>query len=292
MVVRFFCQKKSSSSSSQSTYPRGPLALQINKAGSPDSSSAALLLRERAETAHDPAARSRVINGQGHARPARGPRRPILLQLRRRWALSSTAKPALRPPTCGCSTGPRTSRPRAAPPRPVPSAGTHHTAFPSTGASPRATKAQDKAPRQAGSKTASRAAHDKRNQPTFSNKCDAHLACRCDAAWCSCASRDEQLAVFVLQNNSTAEQGVRGGGGIFHMYFYLGRPAVALKETAQCGHRRVRHVRRAPWKRAAAVSPPASRISIDTFLYDLTRKLRRRLLLTTSAHAIMAGTTR
>ena len=43
-------------------------------------------------------------------------------QPRRHCAPSSTAKPASRPPTFGCSTGPRTSRPRAAPTRPEPSA--------------------------------------------------------------------------------------------------------------------------------------------------------------------------
>ena len=101
---------KKGSFSSQSTCPQGSLALQINKAGPPDSSSAALLLREHAKTARENSA----INGQGRARPARGPRRPIHQQPRRRWALSSTAELALRPPTCGCSTGPRTSRPRGA----------------------------------------------------------------------------------------------------------------------------------------------------------------------------------
>ena len=101
---------KKGSFSSQSTCPQGSLALQINKAGPPDSSSAALLLREHAKTARENSA----INGQGHARPARGPRRPIHQQPRRHWALYSTAELALRPPTYGCSTGPRTSRPRSA----------------------------------------------------------------------------------------------------------------------------------------------------------------------------------
>jgi len=112
---------KKGSFSSQSTCPQGSLALQINKAGPPDSSSAALLLREHAKTARENSA----INGQGRARPARGPRRPIHQQPRRRWALSSTAELALRPPTCGCSTGPRTSRPRSAT---TPSAEYRHTA--------------------------------------------------------------------------------------------------------------------------------------------------------------------
>ena len=101
---------KKESFSSQSTCLRGPLALQINKASPPDSSSAAVLLREHAKTARENSA----INGQGHARPARGPRRPIHQQPRRHWALYSTAELALRPPTYGCSTGPRTSRPRSA----------------------------------------------------------------------------------------------------------------------------------------------------------------------------------
>ena len=134
-------------------------------------------------------------------RPARGPRRPIHQQPRRRWALSSTAELALRPPTCGCSTGPRTSRPRAAPPRPEPSAegeGTQHAAAQSTGTFP------------ARQMTASRAAHNKRKQ-AFAYKCDAHRAYCCEA--CGTAVRDERLADFVLRNNSTAEQGVRGGGG-------------------------------------------------------------------------------
>jgi len=99
---------KKGSLSSQSTCPQGPLALQIYNAGPSDSSSAALLLREHAKTAREKSA----INGQGHAKPARGQHRPIHQQPRHRWALSSTAELALRPPTCGCSTGPRTSRPR------------------------------------------------------------------------------------------------------------------------------------------------------------------------------------
>jgi len=73
----------------------------------------------------------------------------------------------------------------------------------------RAPQAQDKAPRQEGSKIASRAARNKRKQPAFANdKCDAHRACRCGGI----AERDERLAVFVLQNNSTAEKRARGGG--------------------------------------------------------------------------------
>jgi len=88
-----------------------------------------------------------------------------------------------------------------APPRPEPSAegeGTQHAAAQSTGASP------------ARHKTASRAAHNKRKQ-AFAYKCDAHRAYCCEA--CGTAVRDERLADFVLRNNSTAEQGVRGGGG-------------------------------------------------------------------------------
>jgi len=74
--------------------------------------------------------------------------------------------------------------------------------------SPRAPQAQDMAPRQEGSKTASRAARNKRKQPAFAKKCDAHRAYRCGGT----AVRDDRLVDFVLQNNSTAEKGVRGGG--------------------------------------------------------------------------------
>jgi len=76
---------------------------------------------------------------------------------------------------------------------------------------PRAPQAQDKAPRQEGSKTASRAAHNKRKQPAFANKCDAHHT-GLRTAGGAAVRRDGRLAVVVLQNNSTAEKGVRGGG--------------------------------------------------------------------------------
>ena len=68
-------------------------------------------------------ARHLFISGQGRspsARPAGHHTSPS--QPHHHCALSSTAKPAPRPPTCGCSTGPRTSRPRAAPQRSEPSA--------------------------------------------------------------------------------------------------------------------------------------------------------------------------
>jgi len=54
----------------------------------------------------------------------------------------------------------------------------------------------------------SRTARNKRKQPAFANKFNAHRACRCGGI----AKRDEGLAVFVLQNNSTADKGVQGGG--------------------------------------------------------------------------------
>jgi len=113
-------------------------------------------------------------------RPARGPRRPIHQQPRRRWALSSTAMLALRPAHPSAATpplGPLLDR----------SAGTeaahlrlqHGAAY---------FKAQVKAPRQAGSKTASRAAHNQSMQPTFSNKCDDHRACYFEAAGTTAAA--------------------------------------------------------------------------------------------------------
>jgi len=133
--------------------------------------------RESARTPHGPAvypALSPDISGQGRS-PSHhaGPSQP-----RRRCSLSSTTKPAPRPLTCGCSTGPRTSRQRAAPPRPEPSTRRRrHSTQPHRAPElPRAPKAQGKAPRQEGSKTASRAPHRKMKQPAFADKCDAHHA--------------------------------------------------------------------------------------------------------------------
>ena len=82
---------------------------------------------------------------------------------------------------------------------------TEHRSF------PRASQAEDKAPRQEGGKTASRAAQNIRKQPAFANKCDARDA-GLRTAGGAAVRRDERLAVIVLQNNSTAEKGVRDGG--------------------------------------------------------------------------------
>ena len=121
---------------------------------------------------------SPVISGLGRSPSARpgghhhaGPSQP-----RRNCALSSTAKPAPRPRTCSCSTGPRTSRPRAAPPRSEPMQKQKAHSRAEHWSSPRAPQAQKKAPRQEGSKTASRAARNTRKKPSFANKCDAHRA--------------------------------------------------------------------------------------------------------------------
>ena len=45
-------------------------------------------------------------------------------------------------------------------------------------------------------------------QPAFANKCDARRAWRCGRI----AGRGRRLAVFVLQNKSTAQKGAQGGG--------------------------------------------------------------------------------
>jgi len=106
--------------------------------------------REGARKPHGYPAVSPDISGQGRSPSLHaGPSQP-----RRHCALFSTTKPAPGPPTCGCSTGPRTSRPHAVPPRPEPSArSSRHTAHSRTEhrSSPRAPQAQDKAPRQEGS---------------------------------------------------------------------------------------------------------------------------------------------
>ena len=124
--------------------------------------------REGASTPHGPAvypALSPDISGQGcspshHAGPS---------QPRRHCALSSTTKPA-----------PRLQH-GAAPPRLEPSAEAEGIQPRRALELPRAPQAQDKAPRQEGSKTASRAAHNKRKQPPFANKYDAHHAGLCTA---------------------------------------------------------------------------------------------------------------
>jgi len=166
------------------------------------------LLRQDGAREHRTALRSRPLSAARGARPAQdpgghhhhhhhaGPSQP-----RRRCSLFSTAKPAPRPPTCGCSTAPRHHVQSRVQKQKAHSRAEHWGL-------PRAPQAQDKAPLQEGSKTASRAARNKRKQPAFANKCDAHRACRCGGI----AERDERLAVFVLQNNNTAEKGVRGCG--------------------------------------------------------------------------------
>jgi len=160
------------------------------------------VLRQERAREQRTALHSRPSSAARGARPAQdpgghhhhaGPSQP-----RRHCALSSTAKPATRPPTCGCSTAPHHHVQSRVQKQKALSRAEHWS-------SPRAPQAQDKAPGQEGSKTASRAACNKRKQPAFANKCSAR---RCG----DIAERDERLAVFVLQNNSTAEKEVRGGG--------------------------------------------------------------------------------
>ena len=108
----------------------------------------------------------------------------------------------------------------------------------------RAPQAQDKAPRQEGSKIASRAARNKRKQPAFANdKCDAHRACRCGGI----AERDERLAVFVLRNNSTAEKGVRGNGRFQGKQRVAAPPASQARLGGLCGNAPPRYVNRTSW---------------------------------------------
>jgi len=161
--------------------------------------------RQKRAREHRTALRSRPSSAARGARPGQdpgghhhhaGPSQP-----RRHCALSSTAKPAPRPPSCGCSTAPRHHVQSQVQKQKAHSRAEHWS-------SPRAPQAQKKAPRQEGSKTASRAARNKRKQLAFAYKCDAHRACRCGGI----AERDERLAVFVLQSNSTAEKGARVGG--------------------------------------------------------------------------------
>ena len=110
--------------------------------------------REGARTPHCPAL-SPVISGQGRSPSARpgGPpppsRRPI------------TATPPLRP-VLDRKAGAHYVQSRVQKQKAHSRA--EHWSF------PRAPQAQDKAPRQEGSKTASRAARNKRKQPTFANK--------------------------------------------------------------------------------------------------------------------------
>jgi len=94
---------------------------------------------------------------------------------------------------------------------------------------PRAPQAQDKAPRQEGSKTASRAARNKKRLPAFANKCDAHRACRCGGI----AECDERLAAFVCRTTAQRKNG--------------SEVALALKANSAMRHlRRVRHVKAGP----------------------------------------------
>ena len=169
--------------------------------------------REGARTPHGPALPPVIyLSAARGARPAQDPRATMQAH-----HSHTTIAPCPRPqsrhrgrPPPAAARG-RVLQGRAPPPRPEPSAegeGIHHTAVQSTGAPP------------ARHKTESRAAHNNRKKPAFANKCDVHRACRCEAA--GTAVRDERLADFVLQNNSTAEQGVRGGG-------------CSQGQTAQCG---------------------------------------------------------
>ena len=162
---------------SQSTPLRGPLAIQVNEASKlvKRHKQRCATSREGARTPHG-SALPPVISGQGcspSARPggASPPRRPI------------TATPPLRPVLdrkAGTEAahlrlqhGGRVLQGRA-PRHHVQSrvqkqkahSRAEHWGF------PRAPQAQDKAPRQKGSKTANRAARNKRKQPAFVNKCD------------------------------------------------------------------------------------------------------------------------
>jgi len=163
------------------------------------------VLRQERAREHRTALHSRPSSAARGARPAQdpgghhhhaGPSQP-----RRHCALSSTAKPATRPPTCGCSTAPHHHVQSRVQKQKALSRAEHWS-------SPRAPQAQDKAPRQDGNKTASRTARNKRKQPAFANKSDAHRACRCGGG---IAERDERLAVFVIQNNMHNGK-VQGGG--------------------------------------------------------------------------------
>ena len=119
----------------------------------------------------------------------------------------------------------------AAPPRHSARAGyRRHTQPQSTGAFPRAplhsTSPRDK--QEARQQADQPAFTNKRNQPTFAYKCDAHRACRCEA--CGAVACVERPAIFVLQNNRTVEQWARG--------------AAALKANSAVQNlRRVGHVR-------------------------------------------------
>jgi len=165
--------------------------------------------RECARTPHGPAL-SPVISGQGHspnARPRRPPppRQPItatppICPVLDRKADTEAAHLRLQHGATHFKAARRATTPRAEC-RSKANSRAEHWGF------PRAPRAQDKAPRQEEIKSVSRAARNKRKQPAFASKCDAHRTCRSGGI----AEHDERLAVFVLQNNSTAEKGVRGG---------------------------------------------------------------------------------
>ena len=175
--------------------------------------------REGARTPHGPAL-SPVISGQERspsARPGGPPRRPIAATPPSRSVLDRKAGTVAAHLRLQHGAAYFKAARRATTFKPSADAeGTQHAEYWS---SPRAPQAQDKAPRQEGSKTASIAARNKRNQLFFANKCHAHRACRCGDV----AERDERLAVFVLQNSSTAEK--RGP-----------RWRSLSRQTAQCGN--------------------------------------------------------
>jgi len=224
--VQFTCQKYRFIS--QSTLPPGPHAIQVNEARKliKRHKQRRATSREGARTPHGPAL-SPVISGQGRSPSARpgghhsGPPQP-----RRHCNLPSTAKPAqaarlqLQHGAAYFKATRRATTYRAE------CRSRRHTAEQSTGWSfPHAPQAQDKAPRQEGSKTASRAAHNKRKQPAFVNKCDAHRACRCGGI----AKRDGRLLPPPRTGVNTAHR-VRCPGTM--TFFALGFLRGAVKRSA------------------------------------------------------------